>query len=557
MTRYEDVCKEIAELERRIKSLRVEKQVLEKIAESDAFKKNEQFSIDFGDLGPGDYVFLHSKIPEKKLKGAMDTYYKGKEANEIFVLIDDTVFGGAREGFVISKSGVYGKSLGEAPFEYSWKIIRSLNSIEKKLYINDVLVQKLSLIDVRRLQLISYAAQKYVEYTRVNVPEVNSPKSNSMNFYDATKATNNSGINIGEAEKKGNTENSRNEISEYLVLSVQELVRTGYVRHLIENVYRWQRELFDQKLNDDSSLRMLSDDLHKKLPESLKEIVSKNSFFVVIKNNKRKILDYANKYSTEMEMRRMKLGVPFPVVVFGIAHSYDDIWRAHEIFADIIRVTQIDTIKFLKEMDGGLIEWNRSDHVREEDLLSVLIFIFDVPFVDSLATSVDLFFQLGLQGSINSDEALNNPSRTDVEKVIVFKTIFVMIIFAGYIVGNLLPKLMTVARDFSDDETFAMGMILAWMDPFSNCLSGRACEVMPDLEIPSELFQTIVMGIASPNTPARKTFSLNQFVENNLRRVGVPENQSGYFFEAANSAVEKIEKDILGGLYDLSIHTDN
>jgi len=55
---------------------------------------------------PFERVFVGPHIPRKKLLGALDSYGEGLRAEDVVVLIDDTVFGGAREGVLITEAQI-------------------------------------------------------------------------------------------------------------------------------------------------------------------------------------------------------------------------------------------------------------------------------------------------------------------------------------------------------------------------------------------------------------------------------------------------------------------
>lgn len=55
---------------------------------------------------PFERVFLAPNIPRKKLQGALDSYGERLRAQDVVVLIDDTVFGGAREGVLITEAQI-------------------------------------------------------------------------------------------------------------------------------------------------------------------------------------------------------------------------------------------------------------------------------------------------------------------------------------------------------------------------------------------------------------------------------------------------------------------
>ncbi len=55
---------------------------------------------------PFERVFFAPNIPRKKLQGALDSYGERLRAQDVVVLIDDTVFGGAREGVLITEAQI-------------------------------------------------------------------------------------------------------------------------------------------------------------------------------------------------------------------------------------------------------------------------------------------------------------------------------------------------------------------------------------------------------------------------------------------------------------------
>lgn len=63
---------------------------------------------------PFERVFMAPHIPRKKLLGALESYGEGLRAQDVVVLIDDTVFGGAQEGVLITEAQIRGKAKFEA-----------------------------------------------------------------------------------------------------------------------------------------------------------------------------------------------------------------------------------------------------------------------------------------------------------------------------------------------------------------------------------------------------------------------------------------------------------
>ncbi|WP_303747738.1 J domain-containing protein [Stenotrophomonas pigmentata] len=59
---------------------------------------------------PFERVFVAPHIPRKKLLGALDSYGERLRAQDVVVLIDDTVFGGASEGVLITETQIRRKA---------------------------------------------------------------------------------------------------------------------------------------------------------------------------------------------------------------------------------------------------------------------------------------------------------------------------------------------------------------------------------------------------------------------------------------------------------------
>ena len=52
-------------------------------------------------------LFFSPKIPENKLKNAIAAYAQTESCNDVILLLDDTVFGGAKDGLLLTRKGLY------------------------------------------------------------------------------------------------------------------------------------------------------------------------------------------------------------------------------------------------------------------------------------------------------------------------------------------------------------------------------------------------------------------------------------------------------------------
>ena len=62
-----------------------------------------------------DGIFVYPNIPQKKLFGAIGSYANDVKPEEVIILVDDTVFGGAKEGILITNNAIYSKEIFERP----------------------------------------------------------------------------------------------------------------------------------------------------------------------------------------------------------------------------------------------------------------------------------------------------------------------------------------------------------------------------------------------------------------------------------------------------------
>jgi len=72
-------------------------------------------------LGSHDSLYFHGSIPRGKLKAAHETH--GDSIGRVLVQYDDTLFGGADDGFVLTAAALHWKNLTESPRMLLWEDI--------------------------------------------------------------------------------------------------------------------------------------------------------------------------------------------------------------------------------------------------------------------------------------------------------------------------------------------------------------------------------------------------------------------------------------------------
>ncbi len=90
------------------------------------FKK---LTLDYKDkLTDGDHIYVKPNIPEKKLNNAINKYAQEVDKNQVIALGDFTVFGSAKEGFLITPAGFYRKGTLESDMKIVFDNLEEVNS---------------------------------------------------------------------------------------------------------------------------------------------------------------------------------------------------------------------------------------------------------------------------------------------------------------------------------------------------------------------------------------------------------------------------------------------
>lgn len=71
-------------------------------------------------------VFVRSHMPAKKALSAVESYAPNVAQADILVLVDDTVFGGAKEGFLITRDAIHVRNTAENPKRIALTDVRSV-----------------------------------------------------------------------------------------------------------------------------------------------------------------------------------------------------------------------------------------------------------------------------------------------------------------------------------------------------------------------------------------------------------------------------------------------
>jgi hypothetical protein len=89
-------------------------------------------------------IFSHNTA-KKKLTNAIASFAPEVSASEVIVLIDDTFFGGAKEGLIITNKSLYSKEVLETPYHIL------ISEIHKFEYMNNSLSSRYFVINNKKL----------------------------------------------------------------------------------------------------------------------------------------------------------------------------------------------------------------------------------------------------------------------------------------------------------------------------------------------------------------------------------------------------------------------
>jgi DnaJ-domain-containing protein 1 len=130
-----------------------------------------------------DNFYFHPHIPPRKMSGAKSSYLPASvQPDDILILIDDTVFGGSKEGLVVTENAIYLKVPFESPKSYPLSQIQSVawdkGVLSTMLYINGIEgVKKPSIMEF--VQLISSCIGQHSGHANAQSNNTSSSNFNS------------------------------------------------------------------------------------------------------------------------------------------------------------------------------------------------------------------------------------------------------------------------------------------------------------------------------------------------------------------------------------------
>ncbi|CAD1796153.1 J domain-containing protein [Xanthomonas arboricola pv. juglandis] len=115
---------------------------------------------------PLERIFIAPRIPQKKLAGALESYGQGLQPQDVVVLIDDTLFGGAREGVLITEAQIRCKAVFQPVDIRLIGVLSAITTEGKYVYINGERFADLNMPNRGDLKALFNAVSRYLQQGR-------------------------------------------------------------------------------------------------------------------------------------------------------------------------------------------------------------------------------------------------------------------------------------------------------------------------------------------------------------------------------------------------------
>jgi hypothetical protein len=128
-----------------------------------------------GKIVSSDRIYVAPDIPLKKISGALHSTSGAITAEEIIVLIDDTVFGGAKEGVYITNDRIFVKAIMASLATYRLDGMQHIGADGRKIFINQREIVGLNQPDKRDLGILFSAINEYLTLARTQPTSTQAP----------------------------------------------------------------------------------------------------------------------------------------------------------------------------------------------------------------------------------------------------------------------------------------------------------------------------------------------------------------------------------------------
>lgn len=113
-----------------------------------------------------EHIFFYPNIPQKKLVGALSNYNGLVKSDDVYILIDDTVFGSAKDSFLITKEYFLAKESFSDPQKITLDSIQEIEAIENEVFVNKRKFCKMTLCGKMESRCVVSILDDYLNISR-------------------------------------------------------------------------------------------------------------------------------------------------------------------------------------------------------------------------------------------------------------------------------------------------------------------------------------------------------------------------------------------------------
>lgn len=246
-------------------------------------------------------VYVRPHIPQKKLSAALESYGANMSEDEVLVLIDDTLFGGAKEGVLIGESKLAVKMVFDSPRLFFWRHLEALAVQKRDLFVNSRKIGTFTQVGEKELGEFFSVINKALGDARrglgaLPVVAVAPPPVGVGTAKPAAEPA----IALPVAEENGALEVIRESTSDDVQKKVSDKDKLlGYVAVAIEQnkskilpfIKEKTGEVSIAALRDDSNVAKLGSFIYAFLPGFVRLVLKEETFVRFVLDNRNKLLD--------------------------------------------------------------------------------------------------------------------------------------------------------------------------------------------------------------------------------------------------------------------------
>ncbi len=120
-------------------------------------------------------VFVQPHIPPKKLQAALASYGGNLAADDVLVLVDDTLFGSAKEGLLLARETLALKMVFDTPRLFFWRHTQELHVEKRDLFVNSRKIGSLTQLGSKELTPFLNAINQALDAIRATSAGPSSP----------------------------------------------------------------------------------------------------------------------------------------------------------------------------------------------------------------------------------------------------------------------------------------------------------------------------------------------------------------------------------------------